>query len=85
MTKEQQKRERRLAVTSRYTSQEIEQLDWFAERVGCDRANAPRMFMAAYLTTCPDLMEDFYQSGNESAQRKRYLREEEQNIQAEEQ
>ncbi len=66
MAKEQ-KTEGRVGITTRYTTEEINQLDWFAERWGCDRANAPRQVMAAYLTAHPDLFDQF-KSVKEAAQ-----------------
>ena len=58
MSKEQ-KNESRLGITSRYTAEEIQQLDWLAERWGCDRANAPRHLLSAYLTAFPDLKDSY--------------------------
>ena len=58
MAKEQ-KTESRVGITSRYTTEEIDQLDWLSERWGCDRANAPRHLIAAYFTAFPDLKDAY--------------------------
>ena len=58
MAKEQ-KNESRLGITSRYTAEEIQQLDWLAERWACDSANAPRHLLSAYLTAFPDLKDSY--------------------------
>ena len=58
MAKEQ-KNESRLGITSRYTTEEVQQLDWLANRWGCDRANAPRHLLSAYLTAFPDLKDSY--------------------------
>ena len=58
--------EGRVGITSRYTAEEIKQLDWLADRWGCDRANAPRHLLSAYLTAFPDL-KDAYNSSSEAA------------------
>ena len=62
MSKEQ-KTEGRSGITTRYTAEEIKQLDWLSARWGCDRANTPRMLLSAYLTSFPDL-KDAYNASN---------------------
>ena len=64
MAKEQ-KTDARVGITSRYTTEEIQQLDWLSERWGCDRANTPRHLLSAYLTAFPDL-KDAYNNSNKS-------------------
>lgn len=56
------KQENRTGVTTRYTAEELRQLDWVADRFGCDRANAPRQLMYAYFCTYPDLMDSYTQT-----------------------
>lgn len=64
---QEKKNEGRTGITTRYTSEEVSQLDWLAERWGCDRANAPRQVMSAYLTAHPDLY-DQYKSSQQNEQ-----------------
>lgn len=59
MSTKESKTESRVGVTSRYTPEELRQLDWYAKRFGCDRANAPRHLLAAYFTAAPDLRDEY--------------------------
>ena len=52
----------RIGVTTRYTQEELNKLDWLAERLGCDRANAPRHLMSGYLVAHADLPEQYDRS-----------------------
>ena len=61
MSKEQ-KPDARIGVTTRYTQEELNKLDWLAERLGCDRANAPRHLMSGYLVAHADLAEQYDRS-----------------------
>ncbi len=61
MSKEQ-KADDRIGVTTRYTQEELNKLDWLAERLGCDRANAPRHLMSGYLVAHADLAEQYDRS-----------------------
>ena len=55
----------RQAVTVRFTSDELKLIDWYANHVGCDRSNSPRLLLAAFFAGNPELYERFKQETSE--------------------
>ena len=50
------KNTRNNSLTIRFTDEELAFLEWYSDRVDCDRANAPRMIISAYTTDHPELL-----------------------------
>lgn len=59
MSSKETKTPQRNAVTVRFTNDELRLIDWYAERVGCDRSNSPRQILAAFFTANPELFQTF--------------------------
>ena len=59
---------RRNAFTVRFTDEETSFLDWYSKTVDCDKSNAPRMIMNAFLTEHPELHRRFLDQQDTSSQ-----------------
>ena len=53
------KNTRNNSLTIRFTDEELAFLEWYSDRVDCDRANAPRQIVAAFLTDHSELAATF--------------------------
>ncbi|MFL0735223.1 MAG: hypothetical protein AB8A37_09440 [Prochlorococcus sp.] len=54
-----QKDLRQNQLTIRLTDRENAFIDWYAERINCDRANTPRQIVAAFITDHSELAATF--------------------------
>jgi hypothetical protein len=59
MSNKETKNPQRNPVTVRFTNDELKLIDWYADRVGCDRSNSPRQIIAAFFTANAELYRVF--------------------------
>lgn len=66
MSNKESKTPQRNAVTVRFTNDELKLVDWYADRVGCDRSNSPRQIIAAFFTGNPELYQIYLEETSNS-------------------
>ncbi len=59
MATKESKSPQRNPITIRFTNDEVKLIEWYSDRVACDRANGPRQIIAAYFTAFPELYQTF--------------------------
>jgi len=67
MSNKESRNPQRNAITVRFTNDELRLVDWYADRVGCDRSNSPRQIIAAFFTANPELYRMFQEETSDKS------------------